>query len=241
MVAGVRIRVGECMQWWMWLIWLALAYLCGSIPFAVLIGRWRGVDIRKHGSGNPGASNLGRAVGRKWGLLCFFLDVLKGLLPTLAFGLLYLDLAAAGDGAALTPGLSLQWVAVGLAAVLGHVFSLWLGFRGGKGVATGLGAALGLFPVVTAPGFIALGIWYVVCKTSGYVGLASVVAAASLPLLTIASCLMLGMRVGEIAIFFGLTGALAALVIWRHRGNLSRLRAGTEPKAAWTRRADPTS
>ncbi|MEO1238008.1 MAG: glycerol-3-phosphate acyltransferase, partial [Planctomycetota bacterium] len=127
-----------------------------------------------------------------------------------------------------------QWVLVAVAAVCGHVFSPWLKFRGGKGVATGLGAALGLFPVVTVPAVVAFVIWFAVCKITGYVGLASSIAAASLPVLTVGGGLVFGLGGGEIAVFAALTGVLAALVILRHRGNLARIRAGTEPKAAWT-------
>ncbi|MEM6459666.1 MAG: glycerol-3-phosphate acyltransferase [Planctomycetota bacterium] len=232
------------MSWWVWNLWLVAAFLCGSVPFAVLIARSKGVDLRQHGSGNPGATNLGRAVGKKWGLLCFVLDVGKGLVPTLLF------LVPLADGSLreryeLHPqGLEsvsngdawryVQWVLVAIAATLGHVFSPWLKFRGGKGVATGLGGALGLFPVVTVPGLLAFGLWYATCKATGYVGLASVVAAGALPVMTLGSCLLLGLTPGETAVFVGLTALLAAVVIARHRGNLARIRAGTEPKARWT-------
>jgi glycerol-3-phosphate acyltransferase PlsY len=231
----------------LWLTWLLAAFLLGSIPFAVLIGKAKGVDIRLRGSGNPGASNLGRQIGRKWGILCFVLDVLKGLLPTVGFLLAasvdqatgYYDTGpAAATGYAQASGVAfaLQWVLVAVAAVLGHVFSPFLRLRGGKGVATGLGATLGLFPIVTIPAVVAFAIWYLVCKVSGYVGLASVIAAASLPVFTLLNGLLLDMSLGETLVFVGLTAALAALVILRHRGNLSRLRDGTEPKAEWTGR-----
>lgn len=226
-----------------WLIWVVGAFLAGSIPFAVLIGRAKGVDIRQHGSGNPGASNLGRTVGKKWGMICFVLDVGKGLVPTALFGLLLFAMASGRAMSTLPhdapPGgvVAGQWVLVAVAAVLGHVFSPWLKFRGGKGVATGLGATLGLFPIVTIPGVIAFVIWYAVCKATGYVGLASVIAAASLPVFTVVNGLVLGLSFGQVAVFAGLTALLAALVIFRHRGNLARLRAGTERKAAWTGKA----
>jgi glycerol-3-phosphate acyltransferase PlsY len=239
-----------------WLIWLAVAFLSGSIPFAVLLGRINGVDIRKIGSGNPGATNLGRAIGKKWGLICFFLDVGKGLVPTLAFGIALGRIITAvvaqqvetvtsliDNGESTMPSTGdgiysarwvLQWVSVGIAAVLGHVFSPWLKFRGGKGVATGLGATLGLMPVVTVPGLIAFAMWYLTAKLSGYVGLASVVAAASLPILTVFSGFIFGFALLQVGVFAGLTGLLALLVIVRHMGNLKRIAAGSEPKAAWT-------
>jgi len=244
------------MNWTTWLYWLIAAFACGSIPFAVIIGKAKGVDIRTVGSGNPGATNLGRAVGKKWGLLCFVLDVGKGLVPTLAYAYLpfiiemciaynrghhfegWFTSGCECDG---PPWWALQWVLIAIASVCGHIFSPFLKFKGGKGVATGLGATLGLFPVVTVPGLLAFVIWYAVCKISGYVGLASVIAAASLPLLTIASALTMGLTPGETAVFTGLTALLAALVIGRHWGNLKRLRAGTEPKATWTGKASPSS
>ena len=237
-----------------WLIALVVSFLCGSIPFAVLISRAKGIDIRTFGSGNPGASNLGRALGKRWGILCFVLDVGKGLVPTILYGSLIVATAELaildhdGSGRVLsrsdpiaidhTAGIggSLMWVSVAVAAVLGHVFSPWLGFRGGKGVATGLGATLGLFPVVTVPALIAFVLWYLVAKMSGYVGLASVFAAASLPPLTVVSGLILRLSLGEIAVFAGLCTALAALVVVRHAGNLRRITRGEEPKAEWTGR-----
>lgn len=220
-----------------WTLWLCGTFLAGSIPFAVLIGRAKGVDIRQHGSGNPGATNLGRAVGKKWGLLCFLLDVGKGLVPVLGFMIGAEAGQSVGSQATPPAWFALQWVLIAVAAVAGHIFSPWLGFKGGKGVATGLGATLGLFPVVTVPAALAFVLWYAVCKTTGYVGLASVLAAASLPVTTVVGGLALGLSPGEIAVFAGLTALLAALVIWRHRGNLDRIRKGTEPKAGWTGRA----
>jgi len=227
-----------------WILWLCGAFLAGSIPFAVLIGYARGVDIRRHGSGNPGATNLGRAVGKRWGLLCFVLDVLKGLLPVLGFAaVLYTQntpwrviTLRGGHPVLLDTALSVQWVLLAVAAVAGHVFSPWLGFRGGKGVATGLGATLGLCPVVTLPAALAFVLWYAVARISGYVGLASAAAAAGLPVLTLGNALRVGLGPGPTAVFTALTALLAALVIWRHRGNLARIRAGTEPRAGWTRR-----
>ncbi len=213
----------------LWTLWLCGAFLAGSFPFAVLIGRAKGVDIRQHGSGNPGATNLGRAVGKKWGLLCFVLDVLKGFAPVLGFGL-----CASAVSAATWP--AVQWVLVAVAGVAGHIFSPWLKFKGGKGVATGLGATLGLFPVVTIPGLAAFALWYAVATFSGYVGLASVAAAAALPPMTAVSAALLGLAPGQSAVFTGLTAVLATLVIWRHHGNLARIRTGTEPMARWTHR-----
>ncbi|MEM1026706.1 MAG: glycerol-3-phosphate 1-O-acyltransferase PlsY [Planctomycetota bacterium] len=239
------------MDWIVYGIAWAVAFLCGSIPFAVLIGRAKGVDIRKVGSGNPGATNLGRALGKKWGLLCFGLDVGKGLVPVFGFQIIGLLRALTGwywveviadpmwQGGVyqLTAPLAGQWVGLAVAAVMGHIFSPWLGFKGGKGVATGLGASLGLFPFVTLPGVACGIVWLITAKLTGYVGLSSALAAALLPILTAVSGLLFGLSLGPLAVFVGLTALLAALVIVRHRGNLQRTFNGTEPKAAWTGRA----
>ena len=137
------------------------AYLIGSISFAVIIARFHGVDLRKAGSGNVGATNVGRVVGRPWGYLCFFLDVAKGLVPVLAAGALL-------RGAEGFPTLMHQaaWLAVGFGAIAGHVFSLYLKFRGGKGVATALGVVVGIFPYFTYARLCALAIWVAVTLTT---------------------------------------------------------------------------
>lgn len=214
-----------------WLVWLGSAYVVGATPFGLLIGRMRGVDVRKVGSGNVGATNVGRALGKAWGVVCFVLDVGKGLGPTIAFG------AWAGllHDEALSAAAAGQWIAVGAAAVIGHVFSFWLKFRGGKGVATGLGALLGVWPALTLAALACGVIWLAIVKASGYVSLASVVGAAALPAAAAICGWLTGLNGGAIAVFAGVTAALGLLVIVRHRANLARLRAGTENKAHWAR------
>jgi acyl phosphate:glycerol-3-phosphate acyltransferase len=226
-----------------WGIWLVGSYLLGSVPFGLLIGLTRGVDIRDSGSGNVGATNAGRVLGRGWGILCFILDVLKGLGPTLGYGfwsglagVTPLTEPASEIGSALA---ALGWMAVASAAVFGHVFPIWLRFKGGKGVATGLGVLLGFWPVLTLPGITTALIWVALVKLKGYVSLASVVASGSLPLLAVVSGLCWQRKPGEIAVYAGVGAVLAILIALRHRGNLSRLRAGTEPKAGWTQKPKP--
>ena len=210
-------------SWTLWLIWLCLAYLAGSIPFGLLMGRLRGVDIRLEGSGNVGATNTGRVLGPVWGLACFLLDGAKGLVPVLGYRL------AVGDPNASALSI-LLWFGVGAAAVMGHIWSLWLGFRGGKGVATGLGVVLGMWPVLTLPGVAGLLIWIIVLKATGYISVASMSAACAMPVLTLISALTQGLQARQTLVFVAVTALLAALVVLRHRSNLSRLRAGTEPK-----------
>jgi glycerol-3-phosphate acyltransferase PlsY len=218
----------------MWLFFPLVAFLCGSIPFGLLIARSKGIDIRRHGSKNIGATNVGRVLGRRYGLICFGLDVLKGFAPTLAAGI---AMGVAGRWGMAERG-AWWWLGVMACAILGHMFSPWVGFRGGKGVATGLGAMLGVFPVLTVAGVGAFLVWIAAMAAWRYVSVASCLAAASLP-----GWVWVSMRWGRLvgdggagpdsagAPFYVVTGVLALLVVWKHRGNLRRLWAGTEPRA----------
>jgi len=202
-------------------IGIIAAYLLGSVPFAFLIAWAHGKDLRTIGSGNIGATNLARAVGRKWGYFCFALDVLKGLAPVAIVGVV----AGVADNALL---LSL-WLLVGIAAILGHVFPVYLRFKGGKGVATSFGVALGLWPYFTLCALIALVVWIVVVLIWHYISLASICAAVAFPI-----ALMLGILAVPHWHSTNLWPLLVAavvipiLVIVRHRENIRRLVAGTE-------------
>jgi glycerol-3-phosphate acyltransferase PlsY len=185
---------------------LVAAYLLGSIPFGVLIARGAGgVDLRRVGSGNIGATNVLRVIGKGAAVLTLVGDIGKG---ALAVGVA----RWAGAGAAVV-------AAVGLAAVLGHLFPVWSGFRGGKGVATTLGVVLGAMPSV---GGWLLVIWLAVAAITRYSSLAALAATAAMPLLA----WLLDGRPAMLA----LSGALLALVVVRHRENIGRLLAGTEGK-----------
>lgn len=187
---------------------LAAGYLLGSVPFAVLIARRHGVDILKVGSGNPGATNVRRTVGKGPGNLCFALDAAKGLVaagwPLLAFS------GGPGEAAALA-GL--------VGALLGHSFSVFLRFRGGKGVATTLGGLLALMPLVLLVG---VGVWLAVFFTTRYVSLASILLGLSLPLTAWLMGDALPLPFLLLAVF------LAVVIILRHLSNLRCLLAGTE-------------
>ena len=200
------------------------AYFVGSIPFGVMIARAKGIDLRARGSGNVGATNVGRVVGRGWGYLCFVLDVAKGLVPVLLVGM-YLR-----QGGELTAYRQAGWLAVALGAIGGHVFSFWLGFRGGKGVATSLGVLLGVYPYFTFAGLAALGLWCVVVLCWRYVSLASIAAAGAFPLIFLAACGLGRWPIRQLWPLLAFAVAMAALVIARHRGNIARLLAGTENK-----------
>jgi len=197
------------------------AYLLGSTPFGLLIARAHGKDLRRSGSGNIGATNVARVVGRPWGYLCFFLDLAKGLVPTAAVGALLLK---GGNRPTLLD--QAAWLGIGFGLIAGHVFSFYLRFRGGKGVATALGVVLGIYPYFTYAGLIAFAIWVVVTLISRYVSLGSIIAAlAFLPLFA-----AFNRPLVDYWPFGTFAAAMVALIIIRHRTNISRLLAGTENK-----------
>ena len=211
------------------MIWMALvAFACGSVPFGVLIARAHGRDIMQEGSRNPGATNVGRVLGKPWGFLCFGLDFLKGFVPVAIAGH---QAGLWGRAAAeLTPAEQFGWVAIAAAAMLGHMFSPWIRFKGGKGVATAFGGLAALWPAVTVPVLVAFGAWVAVVAITRYVSLASIIAAAMLPLATLgwAATSRGGSDVAGAWPLIAVNAALGALVIWKHRANIARLRAGTE-------------
>jgi glycerol-3-phosphate acyltransferase PlsY len=209
------------------LIVLLAGYLLGSIPAGYLAGRWlRGIDIRQEGSGSTGATNVLRVLGKGPALAVFLVDVLKGTAAVLLAKALLQPLGVPLDGAGQANWSTDSWVvAAGLAALAGHIWPVWLGWRGGKAVATALGMLLGLtWPV----GLACFGVFLTVLSASRIVSLASVVAAVALPLL------MLGwfhdQAMGLRWPYLALALLTSALVIWRHRSNLARLLAGTEPR-----------
>lgn len=193
-----------------WPLWLALlvAYVVGSVPTAYLVGRRHGVDLRRVGSGNLGATNVVRTFGWGWGGLVYFVDVLKGLLPVIGVAPL-----VAGSGAGWSP------VAVGMAAILGHVRPVFLlGRGGGKGVATASGVFLALAPL---PTLAAVTLFAAVVWRTRYVSAGSLAAAAILPV-----ALWWQVRAFTPVVLCGM--AVAAFVFWTHRENIGRLRRGEE-------------
>ena len=201
------------------------AYLLGSIPFGLLIARAHGKDLRSIGSGNIGATNVARALGRKWAYMCFVLDVLKGAVPMLAT-LPLTTPSQAGKAVVLW-----LWLAVGCAAILGHIFPVYIKFKGGKGVSTSFGVALGLWPYFTICALFAIAIWVIVVLIGRYVSLASITASIAFPLVLILSIIL--MPNWDFAGLWPLLIAACAIplmVIIRHRENIQRLLAGTESK-----------
>ena len=181
------------------------AYLVGSIPTGLLLGKAAGIDVRASGSGNIGATNVYRTVGRKLGIATLVGDCLKGLLPVLLARYL---------------GLSVAMVAlVGLCAFIGHVYTIFLGFKGGKGVATALGVFLGISPLSVLG---ALAVFIATVAVWRYISLGSILAAAVMPLIV-----WLQGSGPEVS---GMTLVVAVIVIWKHRTNIARLRDGSESK-----------
>jgi acyl phosphate:glycerol-3-phosphate acyltransferase len=190
-------------------LWLAASYLVGAIPTGYLAGRlFRGIDLREHGSKNLGATNVYRTLGWRYAIPVLLLDVAKGALPVLVF-------------APQVSDSQLFALACGIAAILGHVFSVFVRFRGGKGVATAAGVMLGLTPL--ALGVAALA-WLVIVTLSGYVSLASIAAAAVFPV-----AVYILERPDRPEILW-LDALVAVAIIWLHRANIRRLLNGTESR-----------
>ena len=187
------------------LFWIAGAYLLGSIPTGLLLGKLHGIDVRQEGSGNIGATNLYRTVGRKVGILTLLGDCLKGFLPVLLAWKLGL------------PEPMQAWI--GLAAFCGHVFSIFLLFKGGKGVATALGVYLALVPLAVLG---ALVLFVILVAVWRYISLGSVVAAAVMPVI-----IFFRPHTPQLLIA---TALISAIVIIKHHDNISRMVAGTESK-----------
>ena len=193
------------------------AYLVGAIPFGFIIGKLNGVDVRKAGSGNIGATNVTRTVGKTAGRVCFALDLVKGALPVLAALLIYRE----GEYA---------WLALvcGAAAILGHIFPVYLKFKGGKGISTAAGVAVALAPL---PLVGAAAVWGAVFLIWRYVSLASIAAAVALPLLALLFILLgVGSEAARSWVTLAFFAVVALLAVLRHTENIKRLFNGTESR-----------
>ncbi len=188
------------------IVLLLSAYLLGSVPFGLLLAKTKGVDIRRQGSGNIGATNVLRCLGKSLGITCFVLDVLKGFLPAALFPTLGNCAAEFG-------------ILFGAAAILGHNFPVFLRFKGGKGVATSAGVLLGVAPLAVLLGILT---WALVFVISGYVSLGSIIAALAV--------ILTGWVAGYGTVTALALTLLGALAIYRHRTNIQRLIKGTENK-----------
>ena len=205
----------------MWFLALAvccLGYLFGSFPAGYFAGRIAGVDVRSAGSGNIGATNVLRVLGKPWGYAVFFVDAFKG------FAAVQLAFFLAEHSTFARPHAVYFAILAAVMCVVGHSFPIWLRFKGGKGVATSAGVVFGLMPLAAVVIFL---VWVVVFEISRYVSVASVLAASALPV-TIALFIRWKMIEGYGLLYF--STVLAILVIWRHRSNFSRLLNGTEQR-----------
>ena len=223
-------------------LWLCplLAFLLGSIPFGLLIAKAKGINIREHGSGNIGATNVLRVVGKPYGISCLLLDALKGFIPVaIAVNLIQITgrpiqvplgfpdawalKLAAGDALQA----QIAHILTALCAVLGHNYSPWVGFKGGKGIATSAGVLLGLMPFAV---LLLLVVWVLLFLITRYVSVASIGAAGVLPLVTLWGAWFHG-KIQDGTWnkpLFIFTVVIAVLAIWKHRSNIQRLREGTE-------------
>lgn len=193
------------------------SYLLGSVPFGYLAGRFAGVDIRNFGSGNVGATNVVRVLGKGYGYPVFALDFLKG------FGAVQISMHTASGGPSGWKSPEIFGIAAAISCVIGHSYPVWLKFKGGKGVATSAGALFALTPIA---GAIGVAIWIGMFCVTRYVSVASVTASAVLPFVILA--ISWHSEIPKAIFFFSL--CVAAIVIWRHRSNLSRLIRGVEPR-----------
>ena len=214
-----------------WLLPL-LGFLLGSIPFGLLMGKIKGVDIREHGSGNIGATNVFRTQGKQLGIACLLLDFAKGLVPVLIARDMVEPIMAEQQFTAQ----SIE-VLTALASIMGHNYSPWIGFKGGKGIATTAGAITALMPL----GLILLIlVWGIFTVTTKYVSVGSIAAAASLPILVIAGSAYHGKLANgtwnKPLFIFSLIAAI--LAIWKHRANIARLKAGTENRMGQGKKED---
>lgn len=205
-------------MWVLTLSVLAIGYLFGSFPSGYIAGKLAGVDVRQSGSGNIGATNVLRVLGRRWGFTVFFIDAFKGFLAVCVAALLVSRTAGASGYA------EFYAILAAAACVSGHSFPVWLRFKGGKGVATSAGAIFGVMPIAAITIFL---VWLTVFLTTRYVSLASMIAALALPV-TVGALVRMKMTQGTVLLYF--SAAMTALVIWRHRSNISRLLNGTEQR-----------
>ena len=219
-----------------------LGFLIGSIPFGLLIAKAKGVDIRQHGSGNIGATNVLRVIGKGPGIFCLILDLLKGFIPVfIATNLLRFGTDEAGIPLAVISGLTealpaekqlfVQTIHIltGIASILGHNYSPWIGFKGGKGIATSAGVLIPLMPIAIP---ILVLIWIIALRLIHYVSGASIVAAIALPLLTAWG----SYHHGKFADgtwnkpLLAFTIFASVMAVWRHRSNIIRIKNGTEDR-----------
>ena len=195
-------------QWWPAL----LAFFVGATPFGFLAGKMKGIDIRDHGSGNIGETNVLRTLGKPIGITVLVLDIFKGMIPVIIA-------KSVSDSSSLH-------IATAITAILGHNYTFWLKFKGGKGIATTAGAVI---PILTIPILVAIATWLLFLKLTRYVSVASIAAALAIPITLSIQNLVSGQWD---RVVFGLAAFVCLLAIWKHRANIQRLRRGEENRFA---------
>ncbi len=210
-----------------------LSYLAGSIPNSIIVSKLvKGIDIREHGSGNAGGTNVFRVLGWKWGILVILLDALKGALAVIIIARLYLDNFPFTN---ITPfdDFTLVQIICGIAAVIGHIWTVFAGFHGGKGIATALGFLLTL---ITVDMLLALVVFSLTVYISRYISLGSIFAAISVPLIMIVRENVFGVDIPGYHTILPFIIALVLLVIYTHRKNIDRLLSGSESKISFVKK-----
>ena len=205
-------------MWFLALTVCFIGYLFGSFPAGYFAGRIAGVDVRSLGSGNIGATNVLRVLGKRWGYAVFFVDAFKG------FAAVRLALFLAEHAGPARAYAVYFAILAAVMCVIGHTFPIWLGFKGGKGVATSAGAVFGLMPLAAVIIFL---VWVIVFEITRYVSVASLAAASALPV-TVALLIYWNVIEGAALLYF--STVLVILVLWSHRSNFSRLLKGTEQR-----------
>lgn len=210
-----------------------LAYLVGSIPNSIIVAKLvKGIDIRKFGSGNAGGTNVSRVLGKRYGLLVIFLDALKGAFAVVVIARLYLGNFPFPNATPFDDFTLVQIIA-GLAAVAGHVWTAFAGFKGGKGIATGLGV---LITLITLDMLVAIGIFVVVVAISRYVSLGSVTAALSIPITMIIRENVFGVNIPNYHTILPFAILISLFIVYTHRENISRLIHGEEKRFAFSKK-----
>jgi acyl phosphate:glycerol-3-phosphate acyltransferase len=215
------------------LVVVILSYLAGSIPNSIIVSKLvKGIDIREHGSGNAGGTNVFRILGWKWGVLVILLDALKGALAVILIARLYLD---SFPFANITPfdDFTLVQIICGIAAVIGHIWTVFAGFRGGKGIATALGFLLTL---ITVDMLLALVVFSLTVYISRYISLGSIFAALSVPLILIIRENVFGVDIPGYGTILPFVVVTVLLVLYTHRKNIQRLLEGNENKISFNKK-----
>jgi len=212
---------------------IVLSYLVGSIPISIMLTKFvKGVDIRNFGSGNAGGTNVSRILGKKYGVLVILFDAMKGVVAVVFISRLYFGSFPFPNTTPFDDFTLIQIIA-GISAVIGHIWTIFASFKGGKGIATGLGV---LISIVTLDLLMALGVFLVVMYISKYISLASISAAVSVPLIMIIRENIFGVDIQSYHTVLPFVIALALLIIYTHRSNLERLFAGSESKISLSKK-----